>query len=133
MLLNLLVLFITTVVLISGLVRLYYPPIWRDLYTIFLNLSLLRAVKRAYKTKELIIDQFERQVSTKPQHPFIIFKEDIFTYSAVNMQANNVAFSLQKLGIVPGDTIALVMSNEPAFLWIYLGKLRVVNCVNLYL
>ncbi|BFZ01124.1 hypothetical protein BsWGS_04163 [Bradybaena similaris] len=121
MLLNLLVLFITSVLLISGLVRLYYPPIWRDLYTIFLNISLLRAVKKAYKTKELIIDQFERQAATKPQHPFILFKEDIFTYSAVNLQANNVAFSLQKLGIVPGDTIALVMSNEPAFLWIYLG------------
>ncbi|CAG5125654.1 unnamed protein product [Candidula unifasciata] len=136
MLLGLLSFFITTILVIATLLRIYYPPLWRDVYTIFVNISLLRAVKKAFASKEFIIDQFERQVLIKPQHPFIIFKDEIFTYSAVNQQANRVAFSLQKLGIGPGDTIALVMSNEPAFLWIYLGVQKLgarIALVNHYL
>uniref|UniRef100_A0A0B7BKD3 Long-chain-fatty-acid--CoA ligase n=1 Tax=Arion vulgaris TaxID=1028688 RepID=A0A0B7BKD3_9EUPU len=112
---------LATVVLFIGVVRIVYPPLWRDLYTLFVNIRVIRRVKKAYLAQELVIDQFERQALLRSKHPLIIFKDQRFTYSEVNRQANRVAHSLVKLGIRQGNVIAIVMTNEPAFLWIYLG------------
>ncbi|GFR88896.1 very long-chain acyl-CoA synthetase [Elysia marginata] len=68
-----------------------------------------------------------------PQKTFIVFHKEKFTYAQVDARANRVARVLQSLGFGTSDTLALVMSNEPAFIWVYLGvhklgaRIAVVN------
>ena len=40
----------------------------------------------------------------------------------MNSQANKTARLAQNLGWKKGDTVALFIHNEPAFIWTYLGK-----------
>lgn len=118
-----------TILLIVAIVRFLYPPLWRDLYTLYINLTVIRRVRKSCAAKDLTIDQFERQAQRRSDHILIIFKEKNFTYGKVNQQADRVAHALVSLDVGPGDTIALVMSNEPAFLWIYLGSMFVCDLV----
>ncbi|XP_059172610.1 long-chain fatty acid transport protein 2-like [Physella acuta] len=113
------------------LVRLIYPPLLRDLYTVWILIRQARSVKKTLKSRQFMIDIFESQVARRPSQPFIVFRDVKLTYEHVDKQAIRVARVLIDLGVRPGDNVALVMSNEPAFVWIYLGTQKIGACVSL--
>ncbi|GFN75279.1 very long-chain acyl-coa synthetase-like [Plakobranchus ocellatus] len=106
-------------------VALLYPGIYRDVYTIIVFMRIVRLVKRSCTKPKFIIDRFEEVVAQHPDKIFLVFHKKRFSYATVDSQANRVARVLTSLGFRAGDTLALIMSNEPAFIWIYLGVQKI--------
>ncbi|MFN1835968.1 long-chain fatty acid--CoA ligase [Balneola sp. MJW-20] len=59
-----------------------------------------------------------------PQKTAIVFGEQEFSYAQVNGAANQIANALDKMGIGPGDKVALSCPNLPHFPMIYFGILK---------
>ena len=53
----------------------------------------------------------------------LLFEDEKFTFQDLNHKINKVAHTGLKIGLMPGDTVALLINNEPTFIWTYLGKL----------
>ncbi|KAL3866997.1 hypothetical protein ACJMK2_044238 [Sinanodonta woodiana] len=68
-----------------------------------------------------IVDLFEEDVLRTPKKSFIIFEDRSFTYELVNDQANRVASLASQWGLKVGETVAIMIGNEPSFVWTYLG------------
>ena len=69
----------------------------------------------------ILLEQSARKL---PDHEAIVFAEHRLTYAQVNGAANQVANRLQKLGIGPGDKVALTCPNLPYFPIVYFGILK---------
>ena len=69
-----------------------------------------------------LIDKFEAHVVNHPKKPMLIFEDYVYTYEVVDQQANRVAHAVQGLGLKLGDTVAIMIHNEPAFAWTLLGE-----------
>ncbi|WP_233258468.1 long-chain fatty acid--CoA ligase [[Phormidium] sp. ETS-05] len=54
----------------------------------------------------------------------MVFEGQTWTYQQLDEAANRVANSLRQLGIQKGDRVALFLPNVPAFIWSYLGILK---------
>lgn len=69
-----------------------------------------------------ILDRFLETVSKHPQKTFISFKNESFSYQETDKQSNRVARALrERAGVQQGDTVALLLGNEPMFLWMWLA------------
>jgi long-chain acyl-CoA synthetase len=66
----------------------------------------------------------EDSARERPSHTAIIFNEMRLPYAAVNAAANQVANGLVKLGLRPGDKVALGCPNLPYFPIVYYGILK---------
>nr|KAG5697723.1 hypothetical protein BaRGS_006245 [Batillaria attramentaria] len=51
----------------------------------------------------------------------LIFEDCVYTYEFMEEQANRVANMMRNLGLKRDDTVALMIHNEPAFVWTFLG------------
>jgi long-chain acyl-CoA synthetase len=71
-----------------------------------------------------LVHNLERSAQFFPAHPAVreISKET--TYGQLNEMANRVASALVKLGIVPGDLVALCAPNSAEWLAFYFGVLK---------
>lgn len=79
-------------------------------------------LKKYKEMNEFLIDQFETHVLNNPNKTMVIYEDNAFTYEFINQQANRVANGMRALGIKYGDTVALMIHNEPAFIWTFLGN-----------
>ncbi|KAK7912430.1 hypothetical protein WMY93_012641 [Mugilogobius chulae] len=73
-----------------------------------------------------VLDRFMEQTAANPDKLFIVFENERYTYAQTDARSNQLARALQRQpGYRPGDTVALFMGNEPAFLftWLALAKL----------
>ncbi|RUS69970.1 hypothetical protein EGW08_022266 [Elysia chlorotica] len=124
---------VVTSLAMFGVWRRLFQRLFRDLYTIYVSASFVRTVRSACRRGKLFIDVFEEIVAKNPQKTFLVFHSESYSYAQVDAQANRVARVLADLGLGSHDTLALVMSNEPAFIWVYLGvhklgaRIAVVN------
>jgi long-chain acyl-CoA synthetase len=59
-----------------------------------------------------------------PGHPAIREKDKDTSYGELNKMANRVASALARLGIVPGDLVALCAPNSAEWLAVYFGVLK---------
>src|SRR4030043_307306 len=59
-----------------------------------------------------------------PRHPAVREKGRETPYGELNEMANRVASALVKLGIAPGDLVALCAPNSAEWLAIYFGVLK---------
>ncbi|MBN3296310.1 S27A2 synthetase, partial [Amia calva] len=74
----------------------------------------------------LVLNRFLEQVHKHPDKPFIVFENKTYSYKESDERSNRFARALQThAGLKAGDTVALYMGNEPAFLftWLALAKL----------
>ena len=77
--------------------------------------------KKCDKGNLLICDLFESSVKKHPSKTFVVFQGKKYSFEYINSQANKVANLAQQLGWKRGDLVALLIYNEPAFIWTYLG------------
>ena len=102
--------------------KIFAPWIQDDLVYIRGVLRMKTKFDSRDKKKQYLADIFDESVSTSPDKTFIIFKDKKYTYRQVNEKANQVAHAAMEMGLSQGDLVALLMFNEPAYVWIYLGK-----------
>ncbi|XP_076443749.1 long-chain fatty acid transport protein 2-like [Babylonia areolata] len=90
------------------------------------DVQMIQVGLRMKKTEEdamagFLIDKFEAHVARHPHKAMLIYEDFIYTYEFVNQQANRVANIAQQLGLKFGDSIAVMIHNEPAYAWTLLG------------
>ncbi|KAI5629276.1 long-chain fatty acid transport protein 6 precursor, partial [Silurus asotus] len=103
--------------------RLCFPYFWKDF---FFLLKLIRYGVRLeiYKKKKIVtvMDRFVEQAQRIPDKTFLIFEGCTYTYREIEERSNRVARALQRHGaVMRGDTVALLMSNEPDFICVWFG------------
>lgn len=101
--------------------RTLFPWIGYDIPLLKHGIRMGKELQEDVKNNTLAIDIFEKTVKQIPKKPFIIFNGRIYTYEFVNQQACKVANVALSLGLKPKDAVALLMLNEPAFIWTFLG------------
>ena len=80
-------------------------------------------VKRSIRSRKWLIDFFEDNVKRLPNKKMVLYEEESYTFEQVNKRANQVANFALESGLKRGDVVALMIQNEPAYVWTYLGKI----------
>ncbi|RXN27670.1 very long-chain acyl- synthetase-like protein [Labeo rohita] len=74
----------------------------------------------------MLVDRFLDSVQKNPHKAFIRFQDKTYSYAQSDKQSNKVARSLLKhANLHEGDTVALLLGNEPMFLWIWLALAKI--------
>jgi long-chain acyl-CoA synthetase len=60
----------------------------------------------------------------QPDRTAVIWQDQRFTYAELDARVDLAAGGFQALGITPGDRVALLLGNVPAFIEAYFGALR---------
>lgn len=106
--------------------RLYFPYFWKDLF--YLVKVIWFGVRlELYKMTKIVtvMDRFVQQAQRIPNKPFLIYEGCTYTYREIDERSNRVARALQRYSTVKrGDTVALLMSNEPDFLCVWFGLIK---------
>ena len=94
--------------------------------------SLLRVARGARgalpvddDSNETIGYQFEKRAREQPAHPFLLYRDQRFTYAEANALTNRHAEAYKAAGLRKGDVVALVMENRPELYWHFLGLLKI--------
>ena len=91
--------------------------------------AILIKIKGYQRRNWLLIDIWEDRVKTMPTKTFLIFEDKRYTYEYMNKMANKVAHMALDMGLKKGDVVAMLQTNEPAFIWTYFGEFSVHYCV----
>ena len=119
---------VASILIVPFTIKTFCPYLWKDLQYVVVLLRILVkfASRRRRRPLFSVLDRFLEQSAAHRDKPFIVFGEDSFSYSATDARSNKVANALRAHpGFTAGDTVALFMGNEPAFLitWLALAKL----------
>uniref|UniRef100_A0A8C1XTH9 long-chain-fatty-acid--CoA ligase n=1 Tax=Cyprinus carpio TaxID=7962 RepID=A0A8C1XTH9_CYPCA len=102
--------------------RLWFPYFWKD--ALFLTRVIrygarLEIYKRTSRVVT-VVDRFVQQAQRIPDKAFLIYEGVTYTYGELEERSNRVA-RVFKDAVKKGDTVALLMSNEPDFLSVWFG------------
>lgn len=113
--------------LVALTVKRLSPYLWADIfYIVDLVRILLKFAWRRRRSDFFALDRFLEQTVTRPDKPFVVFENDVYTFASTDRTSNRVANALlAHPGYTAGDAVALFMPNEPAFIftWLALAKL----------
>ncbi|XP_004609886.2 long-chain fatty acid transport protein 6 [Sorex araneus] len=115
--------------------KLVFPYFWDDFcYLLKVVRYGIRLQVYSYKGELFtVLDKFLSHAKKQPQKPFIIHEGDIYTYQDVDKRSSRVAHALLNHSTLKrGDTVALLMSNEPDFLHVWFGLAK-LGCVVAFL
>jgi citronellyl-CoA synthetase len=105
----------------------------RDVVATLAEASTLLQVAKEVKPRPLttcdsLAARMERTTARVPHHKAVIFEGKTLSWSELNAHANRYAAALQARGLLPGDSVSLVMENRIEFLTtlIALNKLGVI-------
>ncbi|XP_037623203.1 very long-chain acyl-CoA synthetase-like isoform X1 [Sebastes umbrosus] len=109
------------------LVLLYrHPHFFQDVQHVRLKLDIKRRVAKYMQTNYSILDRFVDVVKLQPHKPFILFEGETFTYQDADELSNKAARVFLQTGLVKeGDTVALFLRNEPMFVWLWFGLMKI--------
>lgn len=71
------------------------------------------------------ITDFERHVKEKPSQTALIYEDEEFSYGRLGDLINRFSNGLKRLGVVPGDRVALMMNNRPEFVIPYYATVKI--------
>ena len=98
-----------------------YPWLMADIRWFGFAVKYAKRMEKFKKENILSIDIFEETVDKYDAKPMIIYKEQTFSFAQVEKMANRIANVALDLGLKQGDTVAILMYNEPAFVWTWFG------------
>ncbi|XP_036135517.1 long-chain fatty acid transport protein 6 [Molossus molossus] len=123
------------IVLLHFVQRLLFPYFWADFWFL-LKVVCCGVQMELYSRKGklvTVLDKFLVHAKKQPQKPFIIYEGDIYTYEDVDKRSSRVAHVfLNHSTLKTGDTVALLMSNEPDFVHVWFGLAK-LGCVVAFL
>ncbi|XP_003216470.2 long-chain fatty acid transport protein 6 [Anolis carolinensis] len=125
----------TGLVALHMLQRLCFPYFWLDLKFLLKALRYGLAVEGCRLRGRIctVLDKFMRMAEKQPDKPFLVYEGKVHTYKSVDKQSNRVAQLFLKEGVLKrGDTVALLMSNEPDFVHVWFGLAK-LGCVVAFL
>ncbi|XP_048874649.1 long-chain fatty acid transport protein 6 [Brienomyrus brachyistius] len=105
-----------------------FPYFWKDVFYLWkviqygVRLELYKRRRRVFT----VLDRFVQRAEQIPRKPFVIYDGVPYTYRDVDERSNKVAHVFEEHGAAKkGDTVALLMNNEPDFInvWFGLSKL----------
>ncbi|XP_068586759.1 long-chain fatty acid transport protein 2-like [Cebidichthys violaceus] len=119
---------LASVLIIPVSLRTVAPYLWMDvLYFGDLLRILVKFVsRRRRRPLFFVLDRFLEQTAAQPDKIFIAFENESYSYAYTDRRSNKTADALRSHpGYEAGDTVALFMGNEPAFVftWLALAKL----------
>lgn len=124
------------VLLLPLLMNLCCPYFFQDL-NYFLRLARVARQVRGHGQRRpvhTILSAFLDKVRQIPNKPFVLFRDETLTYAQVDRRSNQVARALRDhLGLRQGDCVAIFMGNEPAYVWLWLGLVKLgcaMACLN---
>lgn len=90
--------------------------------TLIENLSSIRKARRLLLAKDMShAELLEEKALELGNRPFLFFKESVFTFREMDLNANRLANFLRSLGGGPGKGVAIVMKNSPRWLDVFFG------------
>ena len=102
-------------------VKFRIPWLTGDLKFIRYVFNFLWELTKNQKNNILPIDVFEKTADKYRDKTMIIYKDTSYSYAEVDRMANKIANVALGLGLKQGDTVAMLMYNEPTFIWTWLG------------
>lgn len=114
----------------------WFPFLWADLGA-FVNIlsSALRCRWRLSRRPPVTLLQvFQSHARRRPHHPLLLFQDEVHTFGDVERRSNRAArvFAL-RLGLQPGQTVAVFLPNLPAYVWTWLALAKLgcaMACLN---
>ncbi|XP_059927135.1 long-chain fatty acid transport protein 2 [Gadus macrocephalus] len=100
------------------------PYFWKDAFYLvkLINISKTYILRRRRRPIFLFLDRFLEQAVARPDATFIVFEDERFSYRDADTTSNRIANALLRHPQYhAGDTVALFMGNEPAFMFICLA------------
>lgn len=123
------------VVSLHLLQKLFFPYFWTDLKFLLKVLKYGLTVE-TYRLRGRIcsvLDKFVKLAEKQPSKPFLLYEGQVHTYGDVDRRSNRIAQLFLREGTVKrGDTVALLMSNEPDFIHLWFGLTK-LGCVVAFL
>lgn len=111
--------------LLLGLLFLH-PHFFHDVRHVRQKLKVRRRIAEHHQTNHLILDRFLEVVDLQPHKPFIRFIDETYTYrDADELSSKAARVFLQSGRIGQGDVVALLLTNKPVFLLLWLALLKV--------
>ncbi|XP_077620448.1 long-chain fatty acid transport protein 2 isoform X2 [Crocuta crocuta] len=122
--------------LLPLLVNLCCPYFFQDV-SYFLRLVGVARQARSYGQRRpvrTILHKFLEKARQIPHKPLLLFRDETLTYAQVDRRSNQVARTLHDhIGLRQGDCVAILMGNEPAYVWLWLGLAKLgcaMACLN---
>lgn len=100
------------------------PYLLKDLSYVATALKIAGHMNKFTRRKPFysILDCFLDKVARQPHKSFIVFEEGSYTYSQADRESSRVARALSTSApLDQGDTVALLLGNEPQFVWLWLA------------
>ncbi|XP_069890228.1 long-chain fatty acid transport protein 6 [Dipodomys merriami] len=107
--------------LVQGLL---FPHFWDDLRFLLkvVRFGVRLELYRWRGEPVTVLDRFLSRAREQPGKPFLVFEGAVHTYRDVDRRSSRVAHAfLRRSSLRRGDTVALLMSNEPDFVHVWLG------------
>ncbi|XP_030623277.1 long-chain fatty acid transport protein 6 isoform X2 [Chanos chanos] len=104
--------------------RLCFPYFWKDLFylTKVIRYGIRLEIYKMTSRVVTVIDRFVQQAERVPNKPFLIFEGISYSYRDIDERSNKVARVFEEQGTLKkGDTVALLMSNDPDFICVWFG------------
>ncbi|KAG7522908.1 very long-chain acyl-CoA synthetase-like [Solea senegalensis] len=103
-----------------------FPYFIQDVRFVLTVFKSRQSILKYMKTNYTILDAFLDAVKTQPHKPFILFKDETYTYRDADALSNQAARVFLQSGLVKqGDTVAMFLGNEPMFVWLWLGLVKI--------
>ena len=115
--------------------KLLFPYFWADLrYLLKVLLYGLRVESYRQRGKIVtVLDKFVKLAEKQPHKAFLIYDGKVLSYRDVDRRSNRVAQVFLHHGTLKkGDTVALLMGNEPDFIHVWFGLAK-LGCVVAFL
>ncbi|NXO91846.1 S27A2 synthetase, partial [Certhia brachydactyla] len=81
-----------------------------------------------------LLDVFRQHARLQPGRPLLFFQDEVYTFEDVDRRSDRAAWALSgRLGLSGGDTVAVFLPNEPAYLWTWLALAKLgcaMACLN---
>ncbi|KAJ6669674.1 hypothetical protein lerEdw1_000223 [Lerista edwardsae] len=115
--------------------KFFLPYFWVDLKYLLkvMKYGLTVEVYRLRGRLCTVLDRFVALAERQPDKPFLVYEGQVHTYRAVDRRSNRIAqLFLRDGSLTKGDTVALLMSNEPDFVHVWFGLAK-LGCVVAFL